>query len=332
MSYRLKGTSVASAIKLAEGGKVPNEVQVLRVGKFNHPSYGAFEITRQVLAEMKANFEARARGVDICFDYFHKSDEEAAGWPGGLELREDGTELWAVNVDWTPKAAQKLAEREIRYFSPDFSFQWKDPETGVVHRNVLFGGGLTNRPFVKEMAAIVAHEKGETMTELEKAQAALKAEQEKNVKLSEQVAKLEGEVKAAAPGDEVAALKAEIEKLKAENATLKGDAEKMASEKKAAEEQKVLAEKKGEFQKLLSEGKAVAAQEKAFLDGNMAEFIKLAEPVNLDGKGSSKGGDDKNAGADDEDKILTLAEEKRKTDPKLTIGESISLAKKELKK
>lgn len=330
MQLRLNGTSLASAIKLAEG-KVPNEVQVLRVGKFSHPTYGFFEITKQTLAEMKSNFDSKVRGVDVCFDYFHKSDEDAAGWPENLELREDGNELWAVNVHWTPKASQKLSDREIRYFSPDFAFQWKDPETGVSHKNVLFGGGLTNRPFVKEMAAIVAHEKEQEMTELEKAQARVKELEGQTVKLSEQVAKLEGDVKAAQPAlDETASLKAENEKLKAEIATLKTEQEKAMNEAKNANEAKVLAEKKGEFQKLLSEGKAVAAQEKSFLEGNMTEFIKLSQPVNLDGKGSSNSGDG-NSGETKEDKILKLAEEKRKADPKLSHGESISLAKKEIK-
>ena len=155
---RLNGTNAYSPVTLGEKNTVPDRVQVLRVGKFQHPSYGKFEITQQTLSEMKSNFDKRVRGIDVSFDYYHASDEDASAWVKELVLEENGTQLWAI-VDWTPKAEQKLAERELRYFSPDFSFSWKDPESGVVHKNVLFGGGLTNRPFVKEMMAIVADEK-----------------------------------------------------------------------------------------------------------------------------------------------------------------------------
>jgi hypothetical protein len=150
-------TYTPSEIKLTETPNgVSPEVQLLRVGTFNHPKYGKFEITPLVLAEMKYNFEKNVRGIDIALDFFHESDKVAAGWLKTLELRENGTELWAINVDWTPRARKMLAEKELRYFSPDFSFQWTDPENGKVFQNVLFGGGLTNRPFVKGMEPIVS--------------------------------------------------------------------------------------------------------------------------------------------------------------------------------
>lgn len=328
---RYKNSSFLSTILLNESQDVPDQVQVLRVGKFNHPNYGTFEITKQVLSEMKSNFDKRVRGIDVGFDYYHKSDEDASGWPENLELREGGTELWATKVRWTPTAKRKLAERELRYFSPDFTFKWVDPETGETHSNVLFGGGLTNRPFVKEMAAIVADEnteRGNTMTDLEKAQAKVKELEAQNVKLSEDKAALETQVKAAAPADEMAALKAEIEKLKAENEALKAKEANALAEKVKSDEAAKLAEKKADFQKLLTEGKVVAAQEEAYLKGDVTAMMKLSQPVNLKGNGTSAGHKDET----DEDKILKLAEEKMKADPQLHIGEAISIVKKEMKK
>jgi phage I-like protein len=326
---RIHGSSVYAEIKLGEKAQVPNSVQVLRVGKFNHPKYGYFEVTPQTLSEMKTNFDANVRGIDMSFDYFHDSDKEASGWVKGLELKENGQELWA-SVDWTPKATQKLSERELRYFSPDFAFKWADPEKGGVYKNVLFGGGLTNRPFVKEMAAIVADEhKGETMTELEKAQAKIKEMETQVLKLNEDKKMYEEKLAAAPPMDKVAELEKQIAALQAELAKAKSEGMAMGEEKKKLEEAAKLAEKKSAFNVLLSEGKACAAQEKAFIAGDMTEFIKLTQPVNLKGSGSTE---NVTLAEADFTAIIKLAEEKEKANPRLSRGESISLAKKELKK
>jgi hypothetical protein len=330
---RLNGTSIYSSIKLNEQKHVPNEVQILRVGKFNHPEYGAFEITTQTLSEMKANFDANIRGIDMSFDYFHDSHKEAAAWVQKLELREGGTELWAL-VDWTPKAQTKLSERELRYFSPDFAFKYIDPEGGQTYANVLFGGGLTNRPFVKEMKAIVATEniKGLNMTDLEKAQKEVADLKAANLKLSEDMKAVEQKMASmppAPPVDKVKELEAKIAALQAELEKAKGENEVMAAEKKKADEAKMLAEKTNAFNVLLSEGKACAAQKDAFLKGDMSEFVKLAQPINLKPSGSSESVTNTD---DDTKAIIKLAEEKQKTNPKLSYGDAVSLAKKELKK
>ena len=90
-----------------------------------------------------------------------------------------------------------------------------------------------------------------------------------------------------------------------------------------------MSEKKAKFQLLLTEGKACAAQEKAFMSGDMEEFVKLSEKVNLDGKGHGGKGSEGTKG-DREDRVLKLAEEKAKTD-KIPLHEAIKLANKEIK-
>lgn len=324
---RISNTSAFAEIKLGEENQVPSTVQILRVGKFNHPQYGTFEITPFTLIEMKNNFDKNIRGVDLAFDYYHASDKDAAAWVKGLQLREENTELWA-EVDWTPKARQKLAERELRYFSPDFAFVWKDPETGNTFSNVLFGGGLTNRPFVKEMAAIVADEKykGETMTELEKVQqenATLKAT---NLKLSEENADMKKQVEAAPQPSELEMMKKQLAELQEKIKAAEAKEQTALAEKKKLEEQIQCSEKEKEFNVLLSEGKACAAQKDAFVKGDMMAFIKLAQPVNTKGAGNSSNQNDETP----EQKTLKLAEQKRKDNPKLDMAESISLARKEL--
>lgn len=328
---RLHETTAYTDIKLGENKAVPNKVQVLRTGKFTHPEYGVFEITQNVLSEMVKNFNERVRGIDISFDYYHNSDKDAAAWVQKLELSDDASELWAT-VDWTSTAAKKLADRELRYFSPDFAFKWQDPETGKVFSNVLFGGGLTNRPFVKDMAAIVADEKhkGLKMTELEKAQQALKESEAKVVKLSEDLGAAQKKMADMQPASEVEALKKQIADLQAALAKAQQDNEAMMAESKKAAEAKALAEKETQFNVLLSEGKACAAQKEAFIKGDMNQFIKLAQPMNMNGKGSSNSGTP--AATEDEktQKIIALAETKVKENPKLSMGDAISIAKKEL--
>ena len=71
----------------------------------------------------------------------------AAGW-FDLEVREDG--LWAVNVDWTPRAREMLAQGEYRYFSPAFEV---DEEGRII---ALINIALTNLPATKRMEPLVA--------------------------------------------------------------------------------------------------------------------------------------------------------------------------------
>lgn len=366
-----RGFFKSPLIKLSDsnigpGGANNPSVQVLRVGKFNHPKYGEFEITQATLAEMKQNFDNNVRGVDIAFDYFHESDKEASGWPSELYLSDDGNELWS-KVDWTPAAQRKLAEREIRYFSPDFAFQWEDPETGKTYKNVLFGGGLTNRPFVKDMAAIVAHEqKGKPMTEeqVKKLEAVLKlaedgADNMKKMQADQLAMKAHleklGAAPAAHPAPVAAAVKPKLADgpeandngsedendgddcedsddpmvLKKQLAEMKKKLAEYAENAKKLEESKLMAEKTNKFNILLSEGKACAAQKDAFMKGDMDTFIKLSQPLNLEGKGSlanlSEGAGDR------EDRVLKLADDKCKADPKLKKHDAIVLANKEIK-
>jgi hypothetical protein len=111
------------------------------------------------------------------------------------------------------------------------------------------------------------------------------------------------------------------------------------SEKKAAEDKK-LSEKKGSFDKLLTEGKAVEAQRESFMAGDAMKFAELAQPINLQGKGSTEPppGKTVEAGSKDdaEKEILKLAEAKvkdKKADDmssgiKMVLSENSELRKK----
>lgn len=142
----------APALKLSE--EPSKDIQLFRVGTFYHPDYGKFEITPDALKAMEKNFKNKIRGIDIAIDYKHNSEDIAAGWIQELYLSSDGKELWA-KVDWTPKGNQVLSEKEFRYISPDFTFNYQDNESLKKYGPVLLGAGLTNRPTIKNMEPVV---------------------------------------------------------------------------------------------------------------------------------------------------------------------------------
>lgn len=294
-------------------------VQILRTTKFTHPTYGAIEITPAMLKQFKENFDKKVRRQDIAIDYFHDNEGVAAGWIKELFFSDDENELWA-RVDWTKNALQKLNEKELRYFSPEFAFKWTDPETGVSYSNVLFGGGLTNRPQVKDMAPITLKEiKGD-----KKMDEKVKELEAQIVKLQEDAAlegkKMQDDV--AGKAAKIAELEKAIEAMKAELERLKGENAGMLEEKNllVAEKEKML--KETEFNTMLSEGKVCEAQREAFLKGDFAEFAKNAKAVNLSDKGNNSV-ENENKITDAAAEVLKLAEVKVKEE-KIDLGTAVS--------
>src|SRR5690606_10386889 len=89
------------------------------VVQVERPSAGGdFVFTRRHAESAKRWFDAIGRKLAI--DYEHQSFDQfntradglrpAAGWIGGLEVREDG--LWATNVTWTERARELLRSGE----------------------------------------------------------------------------------------------------------------------------------------------------------------------------------------------------------------------------
>ena len=124
-------------------------IQAMPLGKYDHPIYGSIEFTTDKVKEFADNVNNNVRGTELDIDYDHKSaGPEAAGWVKKAEARPDG--LW-IFVEWTKKAYEAIKEKAFKYFSPEFDDEWTHPKTGAKHKNVLFGGGITNRPFLKDI-------------------------------------------------------------------------------------------------------------------------------------------------------------------------------------
>ena len=125
-------------------------VHALSIGEFRHPFWGKISLTAARMKRFATNLNNRVRGIDIAIDYDHNAFGEAAGWVQKAEARDNG--LWLF-VEWTKTAADKIRNREYRYFSSEFVDEYED-EQGQTYKDVILGGGLTNRPFLKNLLPV----------------------------------------------------------------------------------------------------------------------------------------------------------------------------------
>jgi phage I-like protein len=134
---------------------VRSEIQIARTGIWFHPWYGEMVIADETLQNFVDHFYAGTTGYDLSVDQEHEPSGGAAGW--FRELSKRGDQLWA-EIEWTPLGAQLLRDQVYRYFSIEYATVHQDDETGVKTPNVLQGGALTNRPYIKGMAPVMLFE------------------------------------------------------------------------------------------------------------------------------------------------------------------------------
>jgi hypothetical protein len=128
-------------------------VHALPLGEYQHPVFGKMKYTADKIRAFADSVNVRVRGIDPSINIMHGvngGDGEAAGWVKKAEARPDG--LW-VFVEWTKSAASKIKEKAWRYFSAEYQDKWTDAG-GREHRDVFFGGALTNRPYMKNLLPI----------------------------------------------------------------------------------------------------------------------------------------------------------------------------------
>lgn len=144
-------------------GQNTSWVQATPIGIFKHPIYGNLDFRLSSLREFEKNFRNDVRGQLLNIDFGHEAfRDDAAGWVQDVEIRTSESDpknngLWYL-IKWTASGIKALSEELYKYFSIDFAQQWKDP-SGRLFSNVLQGGALTNRPYMKGMAPV-------TLTEL----------------------------------------------------------------------------------------------------------------------------------------------------------------------
>jgi len=146
----------AVEFKETADGRFASTLQVLPEGKFTHPWYGELDFSATVLRSFKRNFDQRILGTDIMVDEGHNRGK-ALGWYKELHFgkRQLGDKeyigLWG-DIEWTDLGKDYLERKIYKYFSAEVG-NWTSPD-GTEFKNVLLGGGLTNRPFFKQMPEV----------------------------------------------------------------------------------------------------------------------------------------------------------------------------------
>jgi phage I-like protein len=145
------------AVQLAENR--PTWLHAFPMGEYRHPMHGLIKFTRERLERFANNIRQRTRGIDLAIDWEHGTDpskgKRAAGWITDAEVRSDGLYIAAT---FTDEAKHEIRAGHWRYLSPEYQDHWEDNQ-GHRFQDVLFGAALTNRPFLKDLAPIAAHER-----------------------------------------------------------------------------------------------------------------------------------------------------------------------------
>jgi hypothetical protein len=135
-------------------------VHALPLGEYNHPQHGKLSFTTERIKRFAASVKGKVLGIDPDIDYDHKLDpahgKKAAGWVKDAEDRPNG--LWLL-VEFTEAARKMIRNREYRYFSAEYVDEMEDAQ-GNKFVDVVRGGGLTNRPFMKNLVPINLSEIG----------------------------------------------------------------------------------------------------------------------------------------------------------------------------
>ena len=241
------------------------------INRHFHEWFGEITITKNDLVKYMENFESGIPSLELPIDYFHMNLKEAAGWIKKLRLSKDGNTLQGL-IEFTKKAAEKIRDKEIRFFSPEF-IEIHKTKKGEIIRNVLFGGGLTNRPFL-DMGEIQLS----SVKLSEKLSIGVKAKTKKGDDNNMDVTKLTEQIKALSEekekiSNQVKELSAKFEETvtayKNENKELSEKVEKMKSEKESQDFESA-------FSKLLTEGKVIISKKeelkKRFSGAELTEF------------------------------------------------------------
>lgn len=133
------------------------KVQIFKTWSWKHKRYWKFTITPETLKEIKANFDNNVRKIELAVDENHEPNHRAL-WRY-KELYFEWEDKLFAKIELTRGGARLLNDWAYKYFSPEVRFEKDfDEETGKVYKNLLIGGGFTNRPFFKWMSSLKASE------------------------------------------------------------------------------------------------------------------------------------------------------------------------------
>lgn len=127
---------------------VPEEVKILPLGMVRSRK-GDFTVDDESFELIRKQFKSRK--LDLVIDYEHQTLHDvqapAGGWIKDLYKGEDAI---VAKVEWTPKAAEYLKNKEYRYLSPVVMVRQRDQKAITIH-----SVALTNTPAIDGMFALV---------------------------------------------------------------------------------------------------------------------------------------------------------------------------------
>jgi phage I-like protein len=216
------------------GDEPPTEFRIFTAG-WVETVKGTFLFDETAAASVVAEY--MLHGIDLMIDYDHASlasgvdpalSGKAAGW-FNLEVR--GGELWAVNVRWTPPAAEALRRKEWRFMSPAFT---TDDEGRITS---LLNVAITNLPATRRLQPLVAAslEKSNMSMSADLVKQALDALVDGNADACAEI--LKGMIAEAAAGGPEAEMPAEMPAEEPAPEAEAALAEEPAEEEKPAEEE-----------------------------------------------------------------------------------------------
>ena len=118
-----------------------------------------FTITPDDLEVFAQSIRDNPGRIPIDYDHDGAADRggstRAAGWFTGEAKVEDGKLL--AQVQWTPRALEEVSGGEFKFISPEFTFQNKNPKTGLMTKaKQIMAATLTNRPFFRDLAPVAS--------------------------------------------------------------------------------------------------------------------------------------------------------------------------------
>ena len=130
-------------------------IQIAKLGSFNDPRYGEFDITRENVENWQRNL-SKLPGGEALIDFEHRSertprDSKAAGWISGIDI--DGDRVMA-DARWTPDGEAAIRGEVYRFTSPTFG-----PTLGADNQlldDALPSVALTNKPVLGMPALMLA--------------------------------------------------------------------------------------------------------------------------------------------------------------------------------
>jgi len=129
------------AVRIQKGA---DSVLMFPIVKYKRGDWRNF--TRENAEEMVRNFDANVlerRNGWLPVNREHERKEGRIGYITDLWVADDG-----VRAKVAPAQGHEGEMDDFDYISPEINWEWDNPYDGKTYRNVLFGAGVTNYPFL----------------------------------------------------------------------------------------------------------------------------------------------------------------------------------------